>query len=508
MARRWTNTLSRADATPRAAYLNRRQIMAAGGALGAAGLLAGPAGAQPLEPNTLDEIRGYNNFYEFGYGKDDPAARAGAMVTEPWSVTVDGLVDNPGTYSIADLLDGLEVESRVYRHRCVEGWSMVIPWNGVELGDVLGKLGVQEGAKFVAFETVVQPENMPGVQSGLLDFPYREGLRLDEAMHPLAILATGLYDEPLANQNGAPIRLVVPWKYGFKSAKSLVRISLVEEQPYATWQATNPREYGFYSNVNPTVDHPRWSQATERRIGGGLFASRQDTLMFNGYGEVAPLYEGMDLVENFEHGGHRSVGAGSHSRLRKVPTWPVYLLGFLSMGWLLCEASPTPRWIEPHRLAGARVQDHRAPVPLRHPGGDAGPAVPRAEPASSSGSVAGLFVFFFVLAHFLVWALLDVRALGAVWADIVKRPYVNDRHGGLPPADPARPHLQRRDGATAGRPAVAPAPLADLSGRGAGGGPLHLAVPRLGRGAGDLRRHPRRAPRHAPALGSLGARAA
>jgi methionine sulfoxide reductase catalytic subunit len=176
---------------------------------------------------------------------------------------------------------------------------MVIPWTGVELADVLAKVGVQEGARFVAFETTVQPEAMPGVQAGVLDFPYVEGLRLDEAMHPLAILATGLYGKPMPKQNGAPIRLVVPWKYGFKSIKSLVRISLVEEQPPATWNMTNPNEYGFYSNVNPGVDHPRWSQATERRIGGGLFSSRQDTLMFNGYDEVASLYDGMDLVENF-----------------------------------------------------------------------------------------------------------------------------------------------------------------------------------------------------------------
>ena len=176
---------------------------------------------------------------------------------------------------------------------------MVIPWTGVELADVLAKAGVQEGAKYVAFETVVQPENMPGVRREVLDFPYLEGLRLDEALHPLTFLATGLYGEALPKQNGAPIRLVVPWKYGFKSIKSVVRISLVAEQPPATWNLTNPREYGFYSNVNPNVDHPRWSQATERPIGGGLFAGRQDTLLFNGYDEVAPLYEGMDLQENF-----------------------------------------------------------------------------------------------------------------------------------------------------------------------------------------------------------------
>lgn len=298
MARRWTNDLTWADVTPKHLYLNRRQIMAGAGALGTASM-AGPALAQPLEPNTFEEITTYNNFYEFGYDKSDPSAYADAMQIDPWSIKVDGLVDNPGNYTVEQLLEGLTSEERIYRLRCVEGWSMVIPWTGVELADVLGKLGVQEGAKFVAFETAVQPENMPGVQARVLDFPYVEGLRLDEARHPLAILATGLYGEAMPKQNGAPIRLVVPWKYGFKSIKSLVRISLVEEQPPATWNLTNPSEYGFYSNVNPTVDHPRWSQATERRIGGGLFSSRQDTLMFNGYDEVAPLYEGMDLVENF-----------------------------------------------------------------------------------------------------------------------------------------------------------------------------------------------------------------
>ena len=301
MARRWTNDLTWADATPRHLWLNRRQIMAGAAGLGAASL-APPAlmAAEDLDPNSLEEITNYNNFYEFGYEKTDPAKYAADMVTEPWSVKVDGLVDSPGEYALADLLDGLETEERIYRLRCVEGWSMVIPWKGVELADVLDKAGMQEGAKFVAFETTVQPEAMPGVRRGVLDFPYLEGLRLDEAMHPLTILATGLYGEPLPNQNGAPTRLVVPWKYGFKSIKSIVRISLVEEQPPATWNLTNPNEYGFYSNVNPNVDHPRWSQATERRIGGGLFSARQPTLMFNGYEEeVAHLYDGMDLTENF-----------------------------------------------------------------------------------------------------------------------------------------------------------------------------------------------------------------
>ena len=299
MAHRWTNTLTLADATPKAHWLNRRQIMA--GSLGLGALAASRVEAQEeLEPNTFEEITSYNNYYEFGTGKNDPAENAGALEIEPWTITVDGMVDNPGDYSLADLTDGLTVEDRIYRFRCVEAWSMVVPWNGIELADILDRVGVQEGARYVAFETVVQPENMPGVRRQVLDFPYVEGLRLDEAMHPLTLMATGIYGEPMPKQNGAPIRLVVPWKYGFKSIKSIVRISLVDEEPPTSWNIANPREYGFYSNVNPNVDHPRWSQATERVIGGGLFAARQDTLMFNGYeDEVASLYEGMDLAENY-----------------------------------------------------------------------------------------------------------------------------------------------------------------------------------------------------------------
>ena len=296
MAYRWKNDLTMADVTPKAAYLNRRQILAGTVGLGAIGL-AGGASAQGLEPNTLEEITSYNNFYEFGTGKDDPARNAHKMVTSPWSIKVDGMVDRPGDYALDDLLAGLSVEDRLYRFRCVEAWSMVIPWNGIELADILNKVGVKSGARYVAFETMVQPENMIGVQRRVLDFPYVEGLRLDEAMHPLTIMATGIYDEPLYNQNGAPIRLVVPWKYGFKSIKSIVRMTLTDQEPPTSWNKANAREYGFYSNVNPNVDHPRWSQATERRIGGGLFAARQDTLMFNGYPEVASLYEGMDLRE-------------------------------------------------------------------------------------------------------------------------------------------------------------------------------------------------------------------
>jgi len=300
MAYRWKNDLSRADVTPRQLFMNRRQIMAGAAGLGAIAAAGAARSQRLLEPNTLEEIRGYNNYYEFGSGKEDPARNAGGLVTAPWTIKVDGMVDNPGDYALADLLDGLTVEERIYRFRCVEAWSMVVPWNGVELADVLAKVGVQPEAKFVAFETVVQPEVMIGVQRQVIPFPYVEGLRIDEALHPLTLLATGIYGEPMANQNGAPIRLVVPWKYGFKSIKSIVRISLVAEQPPATWNIINAAEYGFYSNVNPTVDHPRWTQATERRIGGGLFSSREPTLMFNGYeAEVAALYDGMDLNAQF-----------------------------------------------------------------------------------------------------------------------------------------------------------------------------------------------------------------
>lgn len=299
MAYRWTNDLTHADVTPKSLFLNRRKFIAGTAGLGAIAAAGGANAQDALEPNTLEEITSYNNFYEFGTGKTDPRDNASAMVTEPWTVKVDGLVDNPGDYSLADLTDGMTMEERIYRFRCVEAWSMVVPWNGFELADLLAKVGVQGGAKYVSFETVVQPENMPGVRGRVIDFPYIEGLRLDEAMHPLTIMATGLYGEPLPKQSGAPIRVVVPWKYGFKSIKSVVKISLVADQPKTTWNNISAREYGFYSNVNPTVDHPRWSQATERRIGGGLFATRQDTLMFNGYDEVASLYDGMNLSKDY-----------------------------------------------------------------------------------------------------------------------------------------------------------------------------------------------------------------
>jgi sulfoxide reductase catalytic subunit YedY len=303
MAHRYQSDLTRDDVTPKEVYLNRRQIMAGTGALFASGLAGTRARAADdawdLTPNSWEEITSYNNFYEFGTDKGDPARYAPQMTTEPWSIEIDGLVDNPGTYSFEDIVAGQTIEERIYRLRCVERWSMVIPWNGFELADLLNRVGVQDGARYVAFETATRPEEMPGLRVPIIDWPYREGLRLDEAMHPLTILATGLYGEPMPNQNGAPIRLVVPWKYGYKSIKSIVRISLVEDQPPTAWNTYAPNEYGFYSNVNPNRPHPRWSQEYERRVGGGLFARNIPTLMFNGYEEeVAHLYEGMDLIEN------------------------------------------------------------------------------------------------------------------------------------------------------------------------------------------------------------------
>ena len=289
------------DVTPKAAFFNRRQIMVGAAALA----MASPAWAKSqystaAAPNTKAEITTYNNYYEFGSAKSDPADYSGNFKPSPWSVVVDGMVDKPGTYDLGDLIKGLTIEERIYRHRCVEAWSMIIPWNGFQLSSLLEKLGVQPAAKFVAFETIVRPEEMPGQKQAILDWPYREGLRLDEAMNPLTLIATGLYGDPLPNPNGAPIKLIVPWKYGFKGAKAIVKISLVDKMPQTTWNMLAANEYGFYANVNPEVDHPRWSQASERRIGAGLFAGRVDTVKFNGYGDqVASLYAGMDLKANY-----------------------------------------------------------------------------------------------------------------------------------------------------------------------------------------------------------------
>lgn len=245
----------------------------------------------------------YNNFYEFGTDKGDPAANAGSLKTEPWSVVIDGEVAKPGRYALEDFMKPYQLEERIYRLRCVEAWSMVIPWIGFPISALLKQVEPTSKARYIRFETLQDPEVMPGQRSGfaLIDWPYVEGLRLDEAMNPLAILAVGMYGRELPNQNGAPLRLMVPWKYGFKSVKSIVRISLVSEQPATTWQNIAPSEYGFYANVNPTVDHPRWTQARERRLPSGLFSPNvRETLMFNGYAdEVASLYSGMDLRTNY-----------------------------------------------------------------------------------------------------------------------------------------------------------------------------------------------------------------
>ncbi len=260
------------------------------------GVRPGPFGTDESRTSYKD-VTGYNNFYEFGTDKADPAKRAASLVTRPWTVTVEGLVRQRKTFGIEELLKLAPLEERIYRLRCVEGWSMVIPWVGFPLAALLKRVEPLGSAKFVEFATLHNPAQMPGQRSRVLEWPYIEGLRLDEARHPLAILAVGLYGEVLPNQNGAPIRLVVPWKYGFKSIKSIVRIRLVERQPVGSWEEAIPQEYGFYSNVNPAVEHPRWSQATERRIGE---FRRRPTQPFNGYGEqVASLYAGMDLKKHY-----------------------------------------------------------------------------------------------------------------------------------------------------------------------------------------------------------------
>jgi sulfoxide reductase catalytic subunit YedY len=301
------------EITPEPLYLNRRAFIsrltgvAAGAAVGGSLLAAcdaraeeGAAAGEAPQGDKLtsfEDITTYNNFYEFGTGKEDPARNATRFRTDPWSVKVDGLVKRPATYALDDLLKGIPTQERVYRMRCVEAWSMVIPWQGIQLSELIRKVEPSPAARYVAFQTLLDPEQMPGQRRRVLEWPYVEGLRMDEAMHPLTLLATGLYDKPLLGQNGAPMRLVVPWKYGFKGIKSIVRISFVERQPPTTWNISAPNEYGFYANVNPDVDHPRWSQARERRIGE---LRMRRTLPFNGYADqVASLYAGMDLRGNF-----------------------------------------------------------------------------------------------------------------------------------------------------------------------------------------------------------------
>ncbi|MDP2959353.1 MAG: protein-methionine-sulfoxide reductase catalytic subunit MsrP [Longimicrobiales bacterium] len=301
------------EITPEDAYVNRRAFLRRAAA-GAAGLTLASGATAALEASTTsqearfqsmrselgepvnswEEITTYNNFYEFGTGKDDPSRNSGDFKPRPWTVAVEGHCANPGSYHLEDFLAPHKLEDRVYRLRCVEAWSMVVPWRGFPLADLVRRAAPTGSAKFVEFITVVRPSEMPGQTTGVLEWPYLEGLRLDEAINPLTLLATGVYGRDLPNQNGAPLRLIVPWKYGFKGIKSIVKIRFVEEMPRNTWWVTNSREYGFYANVNPQVDHPRWSQARERRIGE---LRRRETLMFNGYADrVAGLYAGMDLT--------------------------------------------------------------------------------------------------------------------------------------------------------------------------------------------------------------------
>ena len=306
--------------TPADVYTQRRQFLmqAAAGTLAASlasrqafaqgagklqplpGAKSAVSGALTMEkPTSYADVTTYNNFYEFGTDKSDPARHAGSLKTRPWSIVVEGEVKKPGTWDLDALLKLSPMEERIYRMRCVEGWSMVIPWVGYSLAELIKKVEPTGNAKYLQFVTLADKSQMPGLRSSVLDWPYVEGLRLDEAMQPLAMLAFGLYGEVLPNQNGAPVRLVVPWKYGFKSAKSIVRIRFVEKQPKTSWESAASNEYGFYSNVNPKVDHPRWSQATERRIGeDGLLSRKRPTLMFNGYeAQVGQLYAGMDLAK-------------------------------------------------------------------------------------------------------------------------------------------------------------------------------------------------------------------
>jgi sulfoxide reductase catalytic subunit YedY len=299
-------TYKYSDVTPKETFLNRRELMLGAGS-GAASIFLGSFAeaktsykkskySSELAPNSFSDITSYNNFYEFGTDKSDPQKHASSLKTDPWSVRVDGLTNKPGSYAFDQIMKDLTLEERIYPFRCVEGWSMVIPWIGFPLSDFIKKLEPLSNTKYVAFETLYRPEEMVGQNYNILKWPYREGLTIEEAMHPLTILVTGLYGQELPNQNGAPLRLIVPWKYGFKSIKSIVKIKFMNTEPKTSWNMQNPSEYGFYSNVNPNVDHPRWSQATERPIGSGLFAKRKKTLMFNGYAEeVSDLYKGMDL---------------------------------------------------------------------------------------------------------------------------------------------------------------------------------------------------------------------
>ena len=290
------------EITPEKIYNNRRKFLKnlGYGIGGIAFANSALANTDLSKPTSYKDITTYNNYYEFGTGKGDPYKKSQDFKTRPWNVRIEGEVEEPIDLSIDEILNSFSSEERVQRLRCVEGWSMIIPWMGFSLSELLKKVKIKPEAKYVKFTSVYDPENMVGQRRAVLNWPYVEGLRLDEAMHPLTTVVTGLYGKPLPNQNGAPLRIFIPWKYGFKSGKAIVKIELVKKMPMTAWMWASPREYGFYSNVNPNVNHPRWSQATERVINGDIFSPRVETLMFNGYGdEVAHLYSGMDLKKNF-----------------------------------------------------------------------------------------------------------------------------------------------------------------------------------------------------------------
>jgi sulfoxide reductase catalytic subunit YedY len=318
MPNKLDNRIKPSEITPEDAFFNRRLLLKAAVAAGLVPPIMSACEAATIpadgvfadvkkwpdslkeKPNSYEDISSYNNFYEFGTGKSDPAANAHTLKTKPWSIQVTGEAGKTGTYTLEDILAPHTLEERIYRLRCVEAWSMIVPWVGFPLGDLLKRFEPSSQAKYVQFLSLADRDQMPGVRYPVLDWPYREGLTIEEAMHPLTLAVVGVYGKVLPNQNGAPIRIIVPWKYGFKSAKSIVRIHFTDRRPQTSWNMAAPQEYGFYSNVNPHVDHPRWSQASERRLGTGLFSPRVPTLMFNGYADqVASLYTGLDLVKNY-----------------------------------------------------------------------------------------------------------------------------------------------------------------------------------------------------------------
>ena len=416
------HTLNWFDVTPKHLWINRRHMLAGGAAMLATPALARiEAAKSPLStdeaPNSLEDITTYNNYYEFGTGKSDPASLAGGLTVDPWSIAIDGMVDRPGTYDLADVIKDQPLEERIYRFRCVEAWSMVVPWIGFQLSGLLDRIGVQPGARFVAFETLLRPEEMPGQSSPFIEWPYREGLRLDEAMHPLTILATGLYGDPMPKQNGAPIRLVVPWKYGFKSIKSIVRISLVAEMPPTTWNMLQPQEYGFYSNVKSRGRSPPLEP------GLGTPHRQRSFRRAAGYPDVQWLWRA-GCIALFGPGPREGLLMDRlNAFARRVPTWVVYMGGTLPFLWLAWNTVQGNLGADPvkaveHRLGELGLQFLLASLaitPLRRLGLN----------LIRFRRALGLLAFSYVSLHLVAWVWLDMGLRWAeVTADLWKRPYV------------------------------------------------------------------------------------